>query len=238
MRPGVPLFTLSLACVMSIPGFAMFQGARQEGIDVALAVGYFQEVSDLCGTRAANLWNVPLYGPILLVDPDSRAVVANQADGEGRLQQKGGAFVGTLPEDENIANTATKWAGTKWTMIMWPLPEERRARLRLMTHELFHRIQDTIGLAASEGSNRHLNSQGGRTWLRLEWRALQRALQEQGTARREAIEDAIYFRRYRQSLFPGSAAEECALESNEGVAEYTGLKLSSALSFSPTIIWA
>jgi hypothetical protein len=110
---------------------------------------------------------------------------------------------------------------------MWPLPEERRARLRLMTHELFHRIQNKIGLASTEVSNRHLDSQDGRIWLRLEWRALERALEEQGTARREAIADAVYFRRYRQSLFSGSAAEECALESNEGIAEYTGLKLSS-----------
>jgi hypothetical protein len=167
------------------------------------------------------------HGPMLLVDPESRGVVANQADNEGKLGPQGDVFVGTLPEEINIANTATNWAGVDWTMIMWPLPEERRSRLRLMTHELFHRIQDEIGLASSDVSNRHLDSQDGRIWLRLEWRALERALEEQGTARREAIADAVYFRRYRQSLFSGSAAEECALESNEGIAEYTGLKLSS-----------
>jgi hypothetical protein len=225
MRIGIIMSTF--VCLLCLPGFAVFQD-QQGGIDVALAARYFHEASDLCKTQAANLWNVQLYGPILLVDPHSREIIANQADGEGRLRKQGEVFIGTLPPEVNIANTAMTWAGTKWTMAMWPLPEERRARLGLMTHELFHRIQDQIGLSAkAEGTNLHLNSQDGRTWLRIEWRALQRALQENGILRRKAIADAICFRRYRQALFPGSAMEEAALESHEGIAEYTGLKASS-----------
>lgn len=76
-------------------------------------------------------------------------------------------------------------------------------------------------------NNNHLDSPGGRIWLQLEWRALRRALISKGAARRRAIEDALTFRNYRRSLFPKADASERALEMHEGVAEYTGFKLSA-----------
>jgi len=75
--------------------------------------------------------------------------------------------------------------------------------------------------------NSHLDSRDGRIWLQLEWRALERALWQQGQDRGRAVEDALYFRAYRRSLFPEASARENALELNEGLAEYTGLKLST-----------
>jgi hypothetical protein len=48
-----------------------------------------------------------------------------------------------------------------------------------------------------------------------------------GTTRNEAIADALAFRAERHRLFPNAAAGESALELNEGVAEYTGVRLSS-----------
>ena len=112
-------------------------------------------------------------------------------------------------------------------MLVWPLPDERRARARLMVHESFHRVQERIGLGGGDPPNRHLDSRHGRTWLRLEWRALERALEESGAARRQAVADALLFRRWRQQRFPRAAAEEAALELREGLAEYTGYRLST-----------
>jgi hypothetical protein len=62
----------------------------------------------------------------------------------------------------------------------------------------------------------------------MEWRALERALRQAGPLRKAAIADALLFRSYRRSLFPDSAGNENVLELNEGLAEYTGVKLSSA----------
>jgi hypothetical protein len=76
--------------------------------------------------------------------------------------------------------------------------------------------------------NAHLDTLNGRIWIQLEWRALERALRQTGPSRKAAIADALLFRSYRRSLFPDSANNENALELNEGLAEYTGLKLSSA----------
>ena len=97
-----------------------------------------------------------------------------------------------------------------------------------MMHELFHRIQDDLGLPASSPANAHLGTLEGRVWLRLEWRALQQALARPDApliARKRAVEDALLFRLHRHSLFPNASVEEQQLELNEGLAEYTGYKL-------------
>ncbi|MCI0490150.1 MAG: hypothetical protein L0229_26450 [Blastocatellia bacterium] len=202
--------------------------ARDSSIDTDLAHRYFQEARAICERDKGNLWGVALCGPMLFVDPRTRDLVANQSDEKGLLTRKGEVFTGRLPDEENCANTAVVWAGVKWTMIVWPLPEDEGDRARLMLHECFHRIQDDLGLPAANPSNDHLDSLEGRIWLQMEWRALREALwKSDRQARRRAIEDALIFRAYRRSLFPKADALERALEMNEGLAEYTGLKLGA-----------
>jgi hypothetical protein len=48
-----------------------------------------------------------------------------------------------------------------------------------------------------------------------------------GAARRRAVEDALTFRNHRRSLFSKADSSERALEMHEGLAEYTGFKLSA-----------
>ncbi len=204
--------------------------AQSATIDPALARQYFEEARALSEKDGGKLWACRCLAPMLFVDPETRAVVANQADRDGKFREEGGVFLGSWPKEENISNTAVTWAGVKWTMVMWPLPEEKQERGRLMMHESFHRIQSALHLSAKDPANRHLDTQNGRIWLRLEWRALERALQEQGAARQQAISDALYFRRHRRLLCPQAAEEEQALEINEGLSEYTGFKLSARSS--------
>jgi hypothetical protein len=204
-------------------------GAQQNGIDTALAARYFHEAEAASRQAGGALWTVPLYGPMFFVDPATQEVVANQADREGKLQAKDGVFVGKLPPEMAPANTATRWAGMDWTMVVWPLPERRQPRLRLMMHECFHRIQPKLGMEARDAVNSHLDTLDGRVWLQMEWGALEHALWQGPTVDgRQAIEDALCFRNFRCSLFPDAAAKENALELNEGLAEYTGVKLSTA----------
>lgn len=137
-------------------------------------------------------------------------------------------FAGKLPPNVLVANTAVDWAGVKWTVVMWPLPEDALRRRILLAHELWHRIQAEIGFPSSGAANHHLETRDGRVWLQLEWRALAAALTRSGEERREAISDALIFRAYRRSLFEKAAEKECAMEMHEGLAEYTGIALSGA----------
>jgi len=194
----------------------------------------FQEAQRLCEKDAGRLWGVTLYGPILFADPKTRAVIASQADPEGLLTPQDGVFVGTLPPEETIAGTAKDWAGITWVMLPWPLPKEKRERMHFLAHEMFHRVQPKLGLSAADigrsatgGTTTHLDTRDGRVWMQLEWRALQAALQHSDPERRRAITDALTFRAYRRALFPNAAAGERAQETAEGLAEYTGVRLSA-----------
>jgi len=197
-------------------------------IDRSVAAKYFAEARALSDADSARLWGKAVYGPMLFVDPATRDLVANQADAEGKLIKDGDVYTGRWSADRAIANTATTWAGVKWTIVMWPLPADKVRRARLMAHELFHRIQDDLGLPAGNPANAHLDARDGRVWMQLEWRALAAALRSEGEPQRQAIADALAFRDYRRSLVPGAAAEENSLEMNEGLCEYTGVRLSGA----------
>jgi hypothetical protein len=191
-----------------------------------LAKRYFEQARELSDRDGGRTWGVPLYGPMLFVEPQTRAVIANEADAKGILKAEDGVFCGTLPASVGVANTATRLGGTHWTMVMWPLPANKQDRGQLMLHELFHRVQEQVGLPASSPDCGHLDSEQGRALLRLEWRALIAALRSEGEARRGAIADALLFRAQRHELFADGAHAERALERNEGLAEYTGMRLA------------
>ena len=218
----------SLFILASFLLFTTSSPAQSTGIDTRLAAQYFRQLKQTSDLEGGRTWGVPLYGPILFVDPNSNKVVANQADLEHKLAPEAGVFVGALPKEISPANTDLDWAGVHWTMVMWPVSEFRQPRERLLLHECFHRLQKQLGLPARDAVNSHLDMLEGRIWIQMEWRALERALRETGPARKAAIADALLFRAFRRSLFTASTTNENALELNEGLAEYTGVKLSSA----------
>lgn len=216
----------ALVTALLVPLFGAAARAQEAPIDLAEARRGFAAAENASAQDAGALWGTELYGPLFVVDPASRFVVANQADPGGTLREEDGVWIGTLPEAINPANAAVDWAGLRWTMVLWPPPTIPHARNRLLLHELFHRIQEDLGLAAENPPNGHLDTRDGRIWMRLEMRALAEALASRGSGRAGAIRDALDFRARRRSLFPAAAAEEGALERNEGMAEYTGLVLS------------
>ncbi len=226
-------FQLGLAVLSAVPviGFlGAMPGQAQETspFSPGNALHVFQEARRVCDAEMGALWGRNLYGPMLLVEPATREVFANQRDAQGKLVARDGVYAGRLPAEVMIANTATQWAGVRWTMILWPsLNTGVKARERLMAHELWHRIQPELGLPAAQPPNAHLDTPDGRYWMELEWRALKVALTAAGGERRQAIQDALTFRTVRRRLWLPAAAEERALELNEGLAEYTGIRATN-----------
>lgn len=206
------------------PAFLMAQAA--EDSLVLVAQRHFGTIRKLCTTPAAQLWGRELAGPVLLVDPATRRVYANQADSQGILIGKGTVYTGSLPVAVNIANTAVTWAGVHWCMMLLPLPAERAEQEKLMAHELFHRLQPALGFAGASPVGDHLDSQEGRTWFRLELAALAAAWRQPATARKVDLERAWLFRQWRYRCFPDAQPTEEALEWNEGLAEFTGVYVS------------
>ena len=194
----------------------------------SIAALAFKEVKEVTAADQGMFWAEELYGPIIVVDPQTREVWANQADPAQTLKPAttAGVYSGTLPQEINIANTAIDWQGQRWTMVMAPLPPSASARKNLLIHELYHRIQPNIGFEnLPEGNNSHLDQESGRVWLKLELEALKKALNDSFN-RLEHIHAALLFRTYRHTLFPPAKTNENNTEINEGLAEYTGAMLS------------
>jgi hypothetical protein len=202
--------------------------ATAPSLTPAHAAAVFAEARQQCEADHGRLWGVPLCGPMMFVDPSSHRVITNQADTEGKLHAEQGVFVGSLPPDQPVANTATTWAGVKWTQVMWPLPSDDVQRRILLAHESFHRVQDRIAPIERGGDNAHLDMLQGRYTMLLEWRALAAALDAgNADARRRHVEDALLFRAARYRQFPKARADEVTLERNEGLAEYTGVMIGA-----------
>lgn len=197
----------------------------RDAIEIEKAATAFSEVTEILKKENGKLWNCSLLGPIMFVDRKTRVVYANELDLAGEFTKMGTVFVGKLPENMIIANTACDWNGQRWTMVALPLPEVKEDRLNLIIHESFHRIQPKLGFEnINEKPNSHLDSKDGRIYLRLELEALKQALKSKKPE--IDIKNALLFRQYRHSLFPESKINENSLEINEGIAEYTGSILS------------
>lgn len=205
--------------------FMMPAPAYGQAADTVEAIQALTEFDSAC-RRAEELWPVDLCGQLVLVHPTTRLAVANQLDPDQQFRSYGGMYVGEWPADMGVANTAMDWGGTMWAIAMLPPPEATFARLQLLAHESFHRIQPELGHEVSDPMASHLDEEEGRVWLRLELRALARALATEGVGARDAVLDALIFRRVRHASFPGAASVERQLEGHEGLAEYTGVRFA------------
>lgn len=209
------IITFFLLC-----SFSLMAQQHKEKLDTIS--GFFTEIQSAT-KKNTNLWNKDIYGPILLVEPQTRQVYANQADTLGILKPSGNMFTGKLPDNINIANTSIVWGGKNWAMIMLPLPKNTHDRINLLAHELFHSAQPSLGFTLYNPSNDHLDQKDGRVYLRLEMEALKKAIQSSSDKDlQKHLTSALIFRKYRHMLYPGSDTTENQLELNEGVAEYTG----------------
>lgn len=209
-----------------------FAHANGQQIDTARALSALRDAKTACETDAGRLWKRSLCGPIALVDRQTRLVIANDTVAGKHFLRLADAYVTTLPESQYIANTSFPWGGRTWTMVALPLPRDRFARADLVMHEVFHREQEALGLRQPDALNNQLDMRPGRTWLRLEYRALARALESlpDQKAALHHIESALLFRAQRRSLYPGSDSLEATLEIQEGLPEYTGQRLAMQLT--------
>jgi len=205
--------------------FAM-PAAAQDYSRQAAAAADFQA---MCRADAGRLWSASLCAPLIIVDARTRVTWATQRDDAGVLSLTAdGGWAGVLPEGAPIANTTVNWGGVRWIMVVGPLPEDATARRVLIMHEAWHRLQESIGLPMHNVNAAHLETERGRHLMRLELRALSTAMMSSGRARRTAARDALSFRLARFAAFADARTQEAALDRNEGLASYTGVKLGAA----------
>jgi hypothetical protein len=211
---SVCLFTVSLKSISQITDSSAY-----------LASQFFKEAKALSDKDNGKLLGSKLYGPMLFVDRATGKAIANEQDSAGLFQKIEDVYTGNVPKIM-AANTAKRWGGKIWTVILWPLPAEANARKRLMMHELFHQLQLQIGLPMYSPQCDHLDKFDGRLLLKLELEALRKIVNEYPKFSKADLANAIALRRYRYSKYPNADSLEHSLEFNEGLATYTGFVLN------------
>jgi hypothetical protein len=214
------------ALIVLIPALIAFNAISAQTDNMVKAKAAFGEIKTLLKKDNGKTWGINLYGALMFVDPATKYFVANEQNAAGTFTKDGNYFTGRLDEKAMIANTALKIDEKNWTMVMLPLPEDNDAKRELIVHELFHNIQDKLNLKPDAGTNSHLDGKTARIYMQLEWNALLQAnTTNDQTKRINHIKNALIFRELRRLEYTGSAVKENCLELQEGLAEYTGVKL-------------
>jgi hypothetical protein len=187
-------------------------------VDQQRAQEYFKEVQALCERDGGRLWGVSICAPMVIADMRTQTVATSRPAPEG-----------ARPRLLGLVNAPIQWGGTTWGAYMWDFVANTppRGRKELFLHELFHGVQPQLGLAAQALASEHLDAVDGRYWLRLEWRALARALRDSGEQRNLAVRDALAFRQARRMVYPANVESERGQEITEGLAAYTGTVLAA-----------
>ena len=168
-----------------------------------------------CAAQGMRLWQRSLCAPVVIVDPAT-----------GRYRSSQPAPAEPLPAMR--ANTAFKWGGADWIMVLEPLPPDPVELASLLFHEAWHVRQAQLGFPANSAVAAHLDDATNRYLIRLEWAALARALQARGAGGRAHAAQALAFRKQRLARDPKAADAERDQMRHEGVAAYTGAALSGA----------
>ena len=169
--------------------------------------------------ESKQLWNISLNAPILLIDHLKNKMYVTAID-SGKIQP--------LKEEEwdnkvPLANSIFDYKGGKYVTIIHAalMNTSCEGRINLLSHEIFHLHQNDLGIKNAISVNYHMDEVQGRALLQIEMKALQHALEHDTVG----LYEALYIRAHRQSLYPSN--NEDLYELNEGLAEYTGVKLSA-----------
>ena len=188
-------------------------------VDQQLAQEYFKEARALCERDGGRLWGVSLCAPLVIADQRTQTLATSQPAPDAPWPR--------CSDSSTRRSSGVGRRGCRSTGIVAGLAAPR-SRRELFIHELFHRVQPGLGLMQLAAANEHVDAMDGRYWLRLEWRALARALQESGAARVDAVRDALAFREARRALYAGSAEDERKVEITEGLPNYTGIVVAAS----------
>lgn len=150
------------------------QAAAQ--VDQQRAQEYFKEARTLCERDAGRLWGMSLCAPMVIGDARTRTFATSQPPPDA-----------PRPNTIGLLNGPIQWGDATWAALTWDTIANWPARTRgeAFLHESFHVLQMSKSIAIPDrgrlgpntrSENEHLDAVDGRYWLRLEWRALARAL--------------------------------------------------------------
>jgi len=216
----LPVILLTVSCSKPDNNPETYLTARK-------ALAYFRVIDSICEADKGTLWGINLTGPVVFVDRPTRKMFANKPDNEGQLKLKEDVYQGTFPRERLIENSAVEIGGKTFAMVPLP-PHEDEYRIKTSAiNALFHCLQKNLGVTHERIAIRSMDERFARIWLKLEFRALKKALEAENPDPVSHIRDAIIFRGARRELYPLSVKEENRVEIYEGLSLFTSILLCS-----------
>ena len=191
------------------------------------AVTYFNNIGDACNRDGGNLWGKNLYGPLMFIDRTSRKIISNQPDNEGLLKLRDGIYTGLYPRENIVTTTAVSFGGTLFGMAPLPAEEDSYRTITRGIHALFHSFQQMAGMNPENFNIIIMDEKDARLWIKLEWKALKKAIDSDGEEQTLAIRDALIFRGSNRESYPKYADQGTRFETYEGLATFTYTLLAS-----------
>jgi len=128
----------------------------------------------------------------------------------------------------SLTNTVQKYDGEEYATVLTSYLSDSSSTI---IHELFHLLQnEQISLYGFPIN--YLDEYDAREWLRLEYQALRNCLNaiNRNSDRKTILlytNDAFTYRKIRQTKYKSYLKKETEIETSEGLASYTGYKLST-----------
>ncbi len=192
-----------------------------------IAIQYFSKIEEICNKDNGRLWGKNLYGPLMLIDRSTRRITANQPDKEGILKERDGIYTGIYPREQIINNRAIAFGGTLFALVPLPGEEDEFRIISWSIHSLFHLFQESTGYKSSDFNIRIMDDKNARLWLKLEWKALRKAIEKEGSEKQLVIRDALIFRGSNHETYNNYIDDEIRFENYEGLATFTYILLST-----------
>ncbi|MFV0387263.1 MAG: hypothetical protein ACK5NT_00795, partial [Pyrinomonadaceae bacterium] len=175
-----------------------------------------------------KLWNDKIWtDKILILDYDNTIYSISQFPDS--KTDDGKLYFAKVPKDTFVfVNTVQKYKGEDYAVVLSNYINDDSATI---IHELFHVLQ--FKYAKFDGTAvKYLDNYDAREWLRLEFQALRNCLDAIDHKKKKSeisqyLEDALRYRKLRQTKYKVFLEKELELETLEGLANYTGFKLST-----------
>ncbi len=127
-----------------------------------------------------------------------------------------------------FSNAAQKYNGKEYAVVLTNYLDDNSATI---IHELFHILQYKH-ISLNGNPITYLDKYDAREWLRLEYQALKNTLKAIDENKSKSnievfVNDALLFRKIRQTKYKEYLQKEIEIETSEGLANYTGFILSN-----------
>ncbi|MDR1224961.1 MAG: hypothetical protein LBL07_19090 [Tannerella sp.] len=211
--------TLPIAAVAALQLLTPVAYGQQHACEKTMEESLQQVAETLNKPESKALWNITLNAPVIIVDHFNNRMFFTAVENANIQPLREEEWNNTVP----LANSVFEHEGKRHVTIVHAafMNASCEERVNLLSHEIFHLYQKDLGIENGVSVNYHMDEAQGRALLQIEMKALQQFLSgEDGS-----LSDALCIRACRQRLYPDN--NEDLYELNEGLAEYTGAKLST-----------